>query len=220
MIDSVKAAEAVCGPLSFTDKMPCASYNLPADACKAGSKLRHVKGSVCSKCYARRNRYTFPSVRTSLWRHYASLEHPDWAEAMAFLINRQPVKFFRFHDSGDIADREHLDAMVEVALRCPGVGFWVPTLEVKTIKDRFGPGRRRMPSNMNVRISTAMVGERPYKHVEELRRGEPGVSMSMVSKEPGEDCFKCPATWTKSKVCGECRACWSRDVSIVCYKPH
>ena len=219
MIATSKEAELVCGPLSRTEKMPCASYNLPADMCRIGSRLRNVEGSVCSRCYARRNRYTYPNVKTALWRHYASLDNPMWAEAMAFLINKEVEPYFRFHDSGDIADADHLNMIVDVVERCPKVKFWIPTLEFKLVYDKFGPGNRNMPGNMVARLSTAMVGVEPYKHVMEFAR-RPGVVMSMVSLSPSWGVVKCPATWGDDPKCGACRACWDRSISIVCYKPH
>ena len=49
---SVQEAKAITGGLSSPSKMPCHTFNLPASACKIGSRLRNVKGSTCARCYA------------------------------------------------------------------------------------------------------------------------------------------------------------------------
>ena len=48
----VKEAIKITEGFTRTSKMPGLSYSLPAWECKTGSKLRKVKNSVCSMCYA------------------------------------------------------------------------------------------------------------------------------------------------------------------------
>jgi len=44
-------------------KMPGACFGISTDSCNVGETLRHVKGSVCEKCYAVRIEKMRPSVR-------------------------------------------------------------------------------------------------------------------------------------------------------------
>ena len=46
----VKEAIKITDSFTKTSKMPGLSYSLPAWECKTGSKLRKIKGSVCSMC--------------------------------------------------------------------------------------------------------------------------------------------------------------------------
>ena len=48
---TLKEAKEITGGLSVPSKMPGYSYGIPAQACKTGSKLVGVKGSVCEHCY-------------------------------------------------------------------------------------------------------------------------------------------------------------------------
>jgi len=54
----VTEAKKITDSLTRTSKMPGLSYSLPAWECKTGSKLRKVKNSVCSACYALKGNYT------------------------------------------------------------------------------------------------------------------------------------------------------------------
>jgi len=47
-----KEAERIAGSLSTTSKMPGASYGTLASACKTGSKMAKIPGTVCNGCYA------------------------------------------------------------------------------------------------------------------------------------------------------------------------
>ena len=81
----IKEAKKITGGLSKPGKMPEGSYNLPAAACQTGAKLRKIAGTPCHKCYAFKGRYNFSNVQQALQRRLASLDHPQWAEAMTVL---------------------------------------------------------------------------------------------------------------------------------------
>ena len=53
----IKDIESTVGTLSAPSKMPCFSFSIPAKLCITGQKLRDVKNSICSKCYALKGRY-------------------------------------------------------------------------------------------------------------------------------------------------------------------
>ena len=72
----IKEAKALTGGLTYTTKMPGPSYNTPASRCITGAKLRNVKNSVCSSCYALKGNYKrFPKVEEALERRIQSLKH-------------------------------------------------------------------------------------------------------------------------------------------------
>ena len=86
---NIKEAQAITGSMTRTSKMPGLSYSLPAWECKTASKLRKIKNSVCSACYALKGNYKrFPKVEEALERRYQSLKAQAWVPAMAALIKK------------------------------------------------------------------------------------------------------------------------------------
>jgi hypothetical protein len=189
--------------------MPCPSYSLPAKACVTGMQLRQVKGSTCASCYACKGRYVFPQVQTAMQRRLESLNHPQWIDALCFLITDCQTQYFRWHDSGDLQSVAHLANIVEIAKRLKRIKFWLPTRERKIVNDHerlFGP----MPRNLVVRISAAMVDGVPPEactHTSTVHRHEDPVG------------YRCPSKWQGNK-CGTCRACWNHRVTNVSYAYH
>lgn len=193
-------ARAITGGLSQTSKMPCASYGLPPDACKVGSELRGVEGSVCSRCYACKGRGAFPQVIAARQRRLASLGNPLWVPAMADLIRASGKQWFRWHDSGDLQGEWHAALIVEIALRTPGTRHWIPTREYRIAREL-----RQVPPNLLIRVSAPMVG-RPASCI----WGHP---TSSVAAGIG---YACPADQQGGR-CGDCRACWDPQVENVDY---
>ena len=111
----IKEAEKITHTLSKPGKMPGYAYSTPAHECQTGTKLRGVPGSVCFKCYAyERGRYRFQNVKDAQYKRLEALKHPQWARAMAIQINSKKVKYFRWHDSGDVQNLDHLRKIFEV----------------------------------------------------------------------------------------------------------
>ncbi len=198
-----KARQAV-GGLSKPSKMPGMAYSIPAQACKVGSKLRNVPGSVCSGCYALKGRHMFPNVQTALERRMATINHPAWAANMATAINGQP--WFRWHDSGDIQSLEHLHKIVEVCKATPNTRHWLPTRE-KSIVSQFLK-TDSFPPNLVVRLSAAMIDGKPPS--------APNTSTVHTDTPVG---YQCPAP-TQGNNCGDCRACWDSTIPNVSYGKH
>ena len=198
-----KEAKEITGGLTYTTKMPGPSYNTPASRCLTGAKLRNVKNSVCSSCYALKGNYKrFPKVEEALERRFQSLGHESWVTAMATLIKDH--KFFRWHDAGDIQSMQHLENIFEVCRLTPDTQHWMPTREARflTLMDPD-----IVPSNLIIRMSSHMIDQKPVKFW-------PWTS----TVTSGHDA-SCPAP-KQGNTCGSCRACWSRDVKTVSYGKH
>lgn len=200
---TLKEAEAIAGTLSKPSKMPGYAYGIPAQNCVLGAKLVRIPGSVCSKCYALKGRYVFANVRAAQERRYASLQHPLWVEAMTFMIKFRGIPFFRWHDSGDIQGHWHLAKIVEIALRCPEVSFWLPTREAGMLKKFPSP----IPSNLVIRVSGTMID------------GPVPSGFTNTSTVVSNGLHNCPAS-RQGNICGPCRACWDANVSNVSYPQH
>lgn len=207
----IKDIESTIGTLSAPSKMPCFSFSIPAKRCITGQKLRNVKGSICSKCYALKGRYVFPNVQDALETRFQGMSDPQWIEKMVAMIGkREKSGFFRWHDSGDLQSVAHLAAIVEIAKRLPNIRFWLPTREFSFVSEYMASNT--IPDNLIIRLSALMFdGKPPVAIAKRLGLVTSGAST-------GND-FSCPSSKQGGK-CLDCRACWNKSVSNVNYKQH
>ena len=89
---TVVQARKYIGGLTTTSKMPCPSYSLPAQACKTGSKLVSIVGSVCYGCYALRGFYQFKQGKNAREIRLASIYKQDWVQAMVTVLESRRDK--------------------------------------------------------------------------------------------------------------------------------
>ena len=197
---NTKEAWTLVGGLSKPSKMPGWSIGIPAKECKTGGKLQKVKGSVCYDCYALKGCYVFKVVQDAQYRRLAAIKSPQWVQAMAHLINSKKPDVFRWHDSGDVQDLDHLNKIYSVCKLTPEVKHWMPTREA-WIKNYL----HNKPGNLVIRFSPPMIGQ----------RNDSWPNSSMVV----ESGATCPAPNQGGK-CGDCRACWDPLVKVVSYGKH
>jgi hypothetical protein len=207
---TAKDALAICGSLSCPGKMPCHGYALPAQRCRMGSFLQQFPKAVCHSCYALRGRYLFPTVKAAMEKRFATLTDPRWVDAISTLIHRTGERYFRWHDSGDLKDVEHLRKIVRVCLNLPRIKFWLPTREYQTV-NAYLRLKERIPPNLCIRLSAHLVdGKLP------LGYGLPVSGVHSGRSDPTTAAHNCPAP-RQNNQCGRCRACWNPSVSIVSY---
>lgn len=214
---SWKTLNEVTGGLSKPSKMPCHGYSLPATRCKIGSILRKLakKGiaTSCGGCYALKGRYVFPNVQKALENRYQCIlkfGYAEWSDAMRISIDKTGDQYFRWHDSGDLIDLGHLEAIVAIAIDLPTVNFWLPTREAKTVLE-YRRAYGDFPDNLCVRLSATLV--------DSLAGDRYGLPTSAISRDKALQGHLCPANKQGNK-CGACRACWNSDVSNVVYPYH
>lgn len=210
----IKNALEYVGGFSKPSKMPCPSYSLPASACKVGAKLRGVKGSVCEKCYALSGMYRFPCVKNALEKRLATIEKDGWADAFVFAITKKNLSNFRFHDAGELQSLRHLEKIVEIAKRCPSCEFWLPTKE-NAIVLQYLSLYGSFPENLTVRLSCPMIDAENLA-VKNLA-AKNGLCVASVSSNM--ETVNCHAYKTNGE-CGECRACWDKNVFEIVYIKH
>jgi hypothetical protein len=198
---NTKEAWALIGGLSKPSKMPGWSIGIPAKECKTGKKLRQIKNSVCEGCYALKGCYVFKVVQEAQYKRLEAIQHPDWVLAMATLINSKKPDVFRWHDSGDVQDVDHLEKIFEVCKLTPSKRHWMPTREA-WIKDHM----HKAPANLVVRFSSPMIDQGPVKS---------WANTSTVSTKSRS----CPAPDNNNE-CGSCRACWDPLVKNIEYGKH
>ena len=198
---NTKEAWALVGGLSKPSKMPGWSIGIPAKECKTGAKLRLIPNSVCEGCYALKGCYVFKVVQEAQYKRLEAIQHPDWVTAMATLINSMKPDVFRWHDSGDVQDVQHLEKIFEVCKLTPAKRHWMPTREA-WIKDHM----EAAPANLVVRFSSPMIDQGPVKS---------WANTSTVSTKSRS----CPAPDNNNE-CGSCRACWDPLVKNIEYGKH
>ena len=198
---NTKEAWTLVGGLSKPSKMPGWSIGIPAKECKTGKKLRQIKNSVCEGCYALKGCYVFKVVQEAQYKRLEAISHPDWVLAMATLINSKKPDVFRWHDSGDVQDVQHLEKIFEVCRLTPEKRHWMPTREA-WIKDHMV----NAPANLVVRFSSPMIDQGPVKS---------WANTSTVSTKSRS----CPAPDNNNE-CGDCRACWDPLVKNIEYGKH
>jgi len=198
---NTKEAWALVGGLSKPSKMPGWSIGIPAKECKTGKKLRQIKNSVCEGCYALKGCYVFKVVQEAQYKRLEAISHPDWVLAMATLINSKKPDVFRWHDSGDVQDVQHLEKIFEVCRATPAKRHWMPTREA-WIKDHM----HKAPANLVVRFSSPMVDQGPVKS---------WANTSTVSTKSRT----CPAPDNNNE-CGSCRQCWDPNIKNIEYGKH
>jgi len=198
---NTKEAWQLVGGLSKPSKMPGWSIGIPAKECKTGAKLRLVKNSVCEGCYALKGCYVFKVVQEAQYKRLEAIQHPDWVLAMATLINSKKPDVFRWHDSGDVQDVQHLEKIFKVCELTPEKRHWMPTREA-WIKDHMV----NAPANLVVRFSSPMIDQGPVKS---------WANTSTVSTKSRS----CPAPDNNNE-CGDCRACWDPLVKNIEYGKH
>jgi len=196
-----KEASKITGGLSAPGKMPEGSYNIPANMCQTGAKLREIEGTPCYGCYAFKGRYNFPNVKDALTRRLESLTHPQWVQAMTTLITGH--KYFRWHDSGDLQGPAHLKNIFEVCKNTPGTRHWLPTRE-HALLQHMDPDI--IPKNLLIRVSATKVDG-------------PAPSWWPWTSTVSTTTKTCPAPDQGGK-CRDCRSCWSRDIPNVVYAKH
>jgi len=199
----MKTAEAwdLVGGLSKPSKMPGWSIGLPARECKTGGKLQAVPGSVCYDCYAMKGCYVFKVVQEAQYRRLKAIYTAPWIKAMATLIQSKKADVFRWHDSGDVQDLEHLNKIFEVCRLTPGKRHWMPTREA-WIKDHLN----RAPSNLVIRFSAPMVDQAAPASWKN--------TSTVVTANA-----TCPSA-KQGNICGDCRNCWNSKIKNISYGQH
>ena len=212
-----KVPETTSGLLTFTDKMPGASWSTPAKRACPGALFD--LGSICASCYARKGNYTrWNAIQIAQERRFQwtlqCLKTIDGTEtwvntmvtAITFYTRNDP--FFRVHDSGDLFSPKYTRAWIEVCRRLPNVNFWFPT---RSYRLPWVDIIRELAALPNVTIRpSALYFEDPAPIIDGLHAGTTATATSG---------FTCPAPLQGNK-CADCRACWLFKTTEVSYHKH
>jgi len=147
----------------------------------------------------------YKGVKAAQYKRLKSITRPQWVRAMATQINSFKMKFFRFHDAGDIQSIKHLLKILKVAKLTPGVKHWMPTKEAQFLKHI---PVKRIPKNLTIRLSGTNI---------DGAAGKFWPWTSTVTTDPKK--ATCPAPKQGGK-CLDCRKCWDKRVKNVTYLKH
>ena len=240
---TIKELHALCGKKNSArvisnrnSKMPGYTLSTSAHACKTGSKLHKIEGTICSNCYALKGNYIFPNVVSGLMTASVAVafyeymqDFTPWIVSLSELIRRRCIiksikdkqgnvigtvdnTYFRFHDSGDIQSPTHLSAINQIAYNNPSVKFWLPTREGKMVKQFLQCNI--IADNLCIRLSAHKVGVKPLSF---------GLDLPTSTVEWSDSEHHCIAPKQGGSCDGElaeCRNCWDSSVANVNYKIH
>lgn len=213
-ITTVKKAQEFgkIGRIASNTKIPGTTHSIDAFACITGSKLAKLEGTPCFSCYARKLQKLRPSVDKG-WKanleKYNAASSIDWVAAMVFQIDRYTDGYHRWFVSGDLQSVQMLQDIVDVCLMTPSVKHWLPTQErgfVKAYKKEGGT----IPDNLIVRVSSGTVNV-------EMTGADHTSNLFTKGHLPlGKEC----KAQSRANNCGDCRACWDKDVPSISYPKH
>ena len=194
--------------LSVTSKLGCKSWSLQAiETCPGSVGTDGELVDSCKSCYATQGCYNFPDTKNLRSYNKEDWKREEWVDDMVHALRNQ--SYFRWLDSGDVYSLELADKIYQVMARTPHCAHWLPTRMMKFAK--FQPVLESMQSlpNVMVRFSSDSV------------MGEYGPNHGSTISESGtaDGAFPCNA-YNQGGKCLSCRACWNKDIPVVCYKAH
>lgn len=200
--------------ISVTSKLDgIRSWSLQAiDTCPGSIESPGVLVDACKGCYATTGNYNYPNVKAPRLSNREDWQRLEWVDDMVKELDCD--RYFRWLDSGDLYSLALAEKVLEVMQRTPWVKHWLPTRMHKFPKFRMVFEQMRALPNVSVRFSSdSVIGE-----------FIPGLHGSVIG--PSTDTFKsidgaklCEAYEHEGK-CSGCRACWNKDIPLICYPAH
>ena len=198
--------------LSKASKMPAKSWSLQARKTCPGSidPVTKAPVEVCAGCYATEGFYQMPDAIALREHNREDWKRPEWVDDMVKELKRQ--KFFRWFDSGDVYHPALAFKIFLVMQKTPHVQHWLPTKSYKVPRIRAILERMKALPNAAVRYSSDFING-AFDH------NEHGSTVVPFADSETEASKVCDA-YERGGKCGDCRACWSKDVAVVAYPAH
>jgi len=184
--------------------------------CHTGSKMRKKKGTICREgCYGFDGCCRFSTTKIAEARRMDAYREADPAEYQAAFVRilgdgrRERMRWFT---DGDLADAAMLRIIKAIAERTPDTRHWLPTKERGWL---IAFERRNVwPDNVCARLSLPGINQKVPMSVSDR-------PISTVHTDPSvyPDAHICPA-YEQDGTCGDCDACWNREVLHVSYPFH
>jgi len=134
-----------------------------------------------------------------------------WVDDMVQALDND--RYFRWFDSGDMYSLKLADKILQVMQRTPWVSHWLPTRQHKFGKFQAVIAQMEALPNVVVRLSSDSVTGQTIA----------GGTTSVIIPDdswPVDNNTKVCEAYQRSGKCGDCRACWSKDVQVIAYPAH
>lgn len=196
--------------LSKTSKMPAKSWSLPALATCPGARENGELVPACAGCYATDGMYRMPSVQKPREHNQRDWERHDWIDDMVEAIGSD--KYFRWFDSGDMYSVRLAWKIYMVCLFTPDTQHWIPTRMSKFPKFYKVLEELAKLDNVVVRHSSDSITGGLTEHAVQ--------STIIPAREDLPDGATLCSSIDNDGKCGDCRACWNKEVPVVAYVAH
>jgi hypothetical protein len=197
---------------SETSKMPkgCLSWSL--EALKTCAGAIDITGEIvdpCKICYARDGFYKMPVVKEARAYNKKDWKRPEWEDDMVERIIR--ILLFRWYDSGDCYTVKLAWKMYNVMKRTPNCQHWFPTRNYKFNRYKEVLDAMAALPNVVVRFSSDSISGG-------IVDGNTTSTIIPYIDTPttATVCY----AYDRGGKCGDCRACWDKDVEVVAYPAH
>lgn len=197
--------------LSKTSKLNAKSWSLQAwDTCPGAKDANGDAVPACAGCYARTGCYVFPVVKKTREDNRTAWREAAWVATMVEALKKQ--KLFRWFDSGDVYHADLAVKIKEVIEQTPHVQHWLPTRSYKIERIRTVLEQIKTLPNVAVRYSSDDING-------EFTSGLHGSTIVRSEAEAPSEVFVCGA-YTRGGKCGDCDACYRKEVSVIGYVAH
>lgn len=200
--------------ISVTSKLDgIRSWSLQAiDTCPGSIASPGVLVDACKGCYATTGNYNYPNVKAPRLHNREDWQRLEWCDDMVRELEND--RFFRWFDSGDAYNLALAEKILEVMQRTPWCKHWIPTRMYKFPKFRHVFDSMRALDNVSVRFSSdSIVGE----YIDGLHGSVIGPSADTYSERDGSALCR---AYEHGGKCNGCRACWNKDIPLICYPAH
>jgi len=200
--------------ISVTSKLDgIRSWSLQAiDTCPGSIESPGVLVPACRGCYATTGNYLYPNVKAPRLENREDWQRQEWADDMVAELERD--RYFRWFDSGDVYNLALAEKILDVMQRTPWCKHWLPTRMHKFPKFRMVFDSMKALENVSVRFSADSVDG---SYTPGLHGSVIGPDAASYTDAPGSSL--CRAYEHEGK-CSGCRACWNKDVELICYPAH
>ena len=195
--------------ISKTTKMPCKSWSLEAlTTCPASLNVEGDLVDACKGCYATTGFYLMKDSVNLREHNRNDWKREEWVAEMVYELRNQT--YFRWFDSGDVAWLKLAKKIYQVCEQTPNVRHWLPTRMYKFPKFKAILDKLNELPNVRVRFSSDSIeGDFTNAHAS---------TIIPYANTPVE-AFICEA-YSRGGKCGDCRACWHKDIPMIAYVAH
>lgn len=188
----------------------CLNLAFPVCTCRNDAPCK-------ATCYANKGCQRIAKVQAAYYRNLRLYyENPDsFFEQVYYKIKFSGLPKVRWFDSGDIADAEFLNRMVDLCKKTPNVRHMCFTKKYELVNE-YIDDHGEFPDNLNIMFSAwDKMWEVPNPH--NLGIAYVDFNEKRLNPEFPENAFVCPG---RESTCSACGVCWSKRLNAVVFKQH